>query len=466
MGKHIVFVNPPVQVVSRWQLLQYPEPYPYGLLKLGTWLKKQGHSVRLIDLMEYDHYKSWYLSKWPAHVPEYGRKRSGNNRVDSEWRPSYLLGRPLSELRKALNDGERPDEIWVTACLTFNWETAHDAIAVCKEVFPDIPVRLGGIYPTLMPEHAATSLADDIVEGKNEAAEWEVGDLSLYESPPEIGLFNLATGCSNRCSFCINHRWKPTLRFKPKQVLYYLLAVRKRFGIRQFANWDPNVMLFPDALDQFLDLMIAAGTDVRMSFNMGIQSNRLTSSIAEKMLKAGVNQMTIPFETSDPIMLKRFKKPYRFGAPVRTLRLLREVGFKVGRFHSCSLFAYDDETIRFLFRTYITMVMLGARPIFSPLAPVPGSQEWERLQPLIAGKPLDELNGYLFPLLGSAEKVRLYDDLIALCHQPELADAIRLARDLPAEYERQFFDELDYVSGELKKPDSGVFADPAGGPLS
>jgi len=459
MAKHILFVNPPVQVVSRWQLLQYPEPYPYGLLKLGTLLKKQKVRVSLIDMMEYAHYRDSYLSKWPSNAHVHSVKHAGGPGVKDALRPSYLLGQPMDFLRDKLQNTEKPDEIWVTSCLTFNWETAHEAIAVCKQVFPDVPVRFGGNYPSLLPEHAATSQADEIVQGKVEEAETEFGDLSLYETPPEIGIFNLATGCSNRCSFCINHRWQPTLRFSPKRLLYYLLSVRKTFGIRHFANWDPNVMLFPDELNELLDLLIEARTDLTFSFNMGIQSNKVTPEIAEKMLKAGVTQMTIPFETSDPVMLKRFHKPYRFGAPVRTLRLLRDVGFQLGRFHSCSLFGFDDEATRYLFRTYLTMVILGARPIFSPLAPVPGSEEFERLRPQLEGKPYEELNGYLFPLLGSKEKVELYDTLIALCHQTHVDEAAVLARTLPPKIEREFFEELEFVEKELLHPDS-AFASP------
>lgn len=451
MKRRYLFVNPPALCVSKWQLLQYPEPYPYGLLKLGTWLKKQGHAVRLVDLMEYRHYRPEYADLWPDNARPHSLKHSGGPAVANQLRTAYWLGEDMEGARARLADEPTPDEIWVTACLTFNWETASAVIRLCRERFPGTPIRFGGIYPTLLPEHAGLQGADHVYVGKMEEAENEFGDLSLYDTPPEIGIFNFATGCKNRCSFCVNHHWPPTLRFTSKRLLYYLLSARKTFGIRHFANWDPNVMLFTPPLTEFLDLLIGAGTDITLSFNMGIQSDRVTPDIAEKMLKANVTQMTIPFETSDPTMLKRFKKPYRFGAPVRTLALLRSVGFEIGRFHSCSLFGYDDEAVNYLFRTWAAMVLLGARPIFSPLAPVPGSAEWERLQPLIASKPLDELNGYLFPLLQSSEKVELYDRIIALVHQTTVEAGLALAPTLPAPYDGMVANEIEIARSLLKQ---------------
>jgi radical SAM superfamily enzyme YgiQ (UPF0313 family) len=450
MGRKFVFVNPPVQVVSQWQLLQYPEPYPYGLNKLGTLLKKQGHSVRLIDMMEYDHYDPEFIANWSGRCRVYSHKRAGSRAVTDVVRPSRLLGRDMGYLRTELARAGRPDEIWVTACLTFNWETAHEAIGVCKEVFPDVKVRFGGIYPTLLPQHARTSRADEIVEGKVEEAEREFGDVSLYEKTPTIGLFNLATGCSNRCSFCINHHWKPTLRTNPRDVLDYLLQVRKTHGITHFSNWDPNVMLFMKPLTELLDLLIEARTDLTFSFNMGIQSNKVSPAMAEKMRRAGVTQMTIPFETSDPALLRHFRKPYRLGTPMKTLRYLRDAGFELGRFHSCSLFGLDDEKVHHLFRTYFIMVLLGARPIFSPLSPVPTSEEWSRLSDDFEGKPIDELNGYLFPLLRSKEKVELYELLIEILHQTDIESAIRLGKRLPQQHERELHEELELAGAMLR----------------
>lgn len=446
MGKRILFIDPPVLATSIWQMYNYAEPYPYGLLKLGTLLRKQGHAVALLELMAYEHLEKGVIARWPEGSTFHSNKEAGNRHVKGALRPTYLVGRDMDYLRERLRAMGRPDEIWVSACLTFNWEPTHDTIAVCKEVYPDVPVKLGGNYPTLTPEHARTSLADEVVEGPVDEAEWLFGDLTLFSKPPVLGLFNIGTGCSNRCSFCVNHRYMPTLRHRAANIVRYLVKVRQKLGIRHFSNWDPNVMLFPDVLEEFLDMMAAADTDITLGFNMGIQPNKLTPRIAEKMLRAGVTQLTIPFETSDPVQWRRYKKPYKFEASAKTMAMLQEVGFPVGRFHSTAVFGYDDEDPRHLFRTYLTMVAFSGQPVFFPITPTPGSEAFEEQRPALEGKPLDELNGYLFPLLGSAEKVALYDQLIELLNQHYLERALPLVKNLPQDLERIFFEELEHVS--------------------
>ena len=51
-----------------------------------------------------------------------------------------------------------PDEIWISSIMTYWWESTRDVIQVCKEVFPKALIRVGGIYPTLAPEHAMANL--------------------------------------------------------------------------------------------------------------------------------------------------------------------------------------------------------------------------------------------------------------------------------------------------------------------
>src|SRR5262249_30348094 len=52
-----------------------------------------------------------------------------------------------------------PDEIWISSIMTYWWESTRDVIEVCREVFPKAVIRVGGIYPTLAPEHAMASLS-------------------------------------------------------------------------------------------------------------------------------------------------------------------------------------------------------------------------------------------------------------------------------------------------------------------
>ena len=38
--------------------------------------------------------------------------------------------------------------------MTYWWESTRDVVALAKRLFPKATVLVGGIYPTLAPEHA------------------------------------------------------------------------------------------------------------------------------------------------------------------------------------------------------------------------------------------------------------------------------------------------------------------------
>lgn len=47
--------------------------------------------------------------------------------------------------------------------MTFRWHSVRDCLALTKEVYPNIPIVLGGIYATLAYEHAKKHSGADFV---------------------------------------------------------------------------------------------------------------------------------------------------------------------------------------------------------------------------------------------------------------------------------------------------------------
>jgi len=52
---------------------------------------------------------------------------------------------------------EEPDIIYVTSLFTWAWKAVWDAVQFYLAEFPDAKLWLGGLYASLMPEHAALS---------------------------------------------------------------------------------------------------------------------------------------------------------------------------------------------------------------------------------------------------------------------------------------------------------------------
>ena len=95
---------------------------------------------------------------------------------------------------------DRPDKIFVTSLFTWEWKAVWDAISFYHSRFPDVEIVLGGIYASLMPNHARKSGAK-VHTGLYQEAEYM---LPAYDLVPEWDgseVFS-SRGCIRACDFC------------------------------------------------------------------------------------------------------------------------------------------------------------------------------------------------------------------------------------------------------------------------
>ncbi len=452
MRRRLLFINPPVLVVDPFQVDLYAEAVPFGLLQIATHLSLQGHEVRVLDMMEMLD-RDFERALTPERL--FGKKPIGDNSSTAE-REVYLYGRPLDRLDEELGAMQPPDEVYVTCCIGFNHEPAHAVIEKVRRHHPKAVIRLGGFYPTAYPEHARTSGADHIHQGYYTEAHQVLPRFDLLERAPKVWIFRLVLGCRHRCSYCNNSLFNTDVVMEPARVVDEVLAVHERYRVPEISNWDPNVMLRWDALEEFLDGVIERGSPVRLKLEMGIQPNLLSRERAEKMWSAGVRSMTIPFESAEPEMLRRFGKPYRIKHSMDAVATCRDIGFDTRCFHCTFVIGVRGESFRHVFRTYFAIMKAGGRPTPFPLTPSPGTLEHERHARLLEGKDLSDLNGHLWPLLSSLEEVRLYDLLLRIVNQTDVARARSLSSELPPDAARAFDRELDWYMGGPHRPGDEV----------
>src|SRR6266498_221142 len=187
-GKKAILIHPPIYDTQYWAYWAQP----HGLLKVATWLKNNNYTLRLLDCLATD-------KKREVNSTIRGKVDVGNiKRIMKHF--GWSLEKLEFELQKHAdpNNGEffYPEEIWITSIMTYWWESTRDVIKLIEDVFsangnPVPRILVGGIYPTLYPEHAnlylreGTKLRDEdlvIVDGEicdEAASSWT--DLSLYK---------------------------------------------------------------------------------------------------------------------------------------------------------------------------------------------------------------------------------------------------------------------------------------------
>ena len=255
---------------------QYP---PLGLLKLSTLYKEQGHEVRFV--------------------------------------------RGLSLLTKFV-----PDEIKVTSLFTWSWRPVWEAVAFYRALFPKAKLSLGGIYATLMPEHAKESGAHEVHVGLIKDSEDLMPDYSIvpewHEQRSASVLFS-HRGCIRKCHFCgvPKLEGKP-FRIRPNSTIAHLIHPDHKRVIL----WDNNILGESHWREAIAELK---ALNKEVDFNQGLDARLVTEEVAAALV--GLKMPTIRLAYDYPGMRKSLH---------RAITNLKTSGLEKNRLrHICSYVLYN-----------------------------------------------------------------------------------------------------------------------------
>ena len=305
-GKKALLVNPPIYDTQYWPRWSQP----HGLLKVATWLRKQGYcSLRLLDcLATDDNRKVSFRHKSPIYRDDISRQL-------------YEFGWPLSKLRReftrhASGDLFRPDEIWITSIMTYWWESTRDVIRLAKEVFGSNCPRIlvGGIYPTLFPEHAEKYLAieaDNVVivpgeicaEAANSWTDLSLYDDEVYKTTPKYAIITGGRGCPFNCAYCAQLKLNDgnrIVRYRdPGDVAEELAIKQNKFGIREIAFYEDNLLFNRDDFFARLDAIESRGLKFEIYAPEGIEPRLVDHELMSRFKRAGFKKIYLALETID-----------------------------------------------------------------------------------------------------------------------------------------------------------------------
>lgn len=214
---HILLIEPSYYTA-------YP---PLGLLKIAAWHKTRGNSVELVRGTQY-----------VSH---------------------------------------RPDKIYVTSLFTYAWKPVHQAIDYYRRIFPQASILLGGIYASLMPNHAKLSGADEVYPGLMTEVESLCPDYSLVPEWKSSIVFS-TRGCIRNCPFCAVPQIEKRITIGPsiKPLIYN--------GHTSIILWDNNFLAassWQEITSQLREL------NLPVDFNQGLDARLVNDRVAEtlKLLK-------------------------------------------------------------------------------------------------------------------------------------------------------------------------------------
>jgi hypothetical protein len=252
---------------------RYP---PLGLLKLSAFHKQQGDTVRFVRAI-------WRYA-WDPH--------------------------------------EAPDVIYITSLFTWAWQAVHDAVMFYRDMFPRARLLLGGVYASLMPEHAAPVGADQVVTGIKPEVEGLMPDYSLAPPRWNASIVFSSRGCIRRCKFCA----VPYLEGSPTQSRSIRHPIHPKH--KRVILWDNNILGIPnweDLVDELKEL------NLEVEFNQGLEARLIPER--EPLKLKGLLM---------PIIRIAYDNPGMGHAVKAALEHLEAVGFRRRKVVSYALFSHKD----------------------------------------------------------------------------------------------------------------------------
>ncbi|CAN5863930.1 radical SAM protein [soil metagenome] len=401
--RRALLINPPVYDAQYWARWSQPA----GLLRIATYLQARGYEVDLIDCME---------TNARGFVPKtYRRDPRGQplvvTRGDMQ-RQIWHFGLSWNQV------GERmaalaapPDEVWITSIMTYWWESTCDAVRAAREMFPNATIFVGGIYPTLAPEHAQERLpdADYVFTGEIRAASDCWTDLHLYQTPPTYAILTTSRGCPWDCNYCaartLNGGTAKMRRREPEDVLEEIEYKMRVFGIRHFGFYEDNALALRGHLQRILELIIERGHSLTLYAPEGFETRMLDEDLLGVMKLAGFRKVHLPFETLKWETNVGWNRRHASTASFeRALQAAIRAGFKprTEEINAFVLFGLPDDKLEDILDgvVYIHHEVGSIIPML--FTPVPGTRVYSDHHEYLhveRGWDLQHLNGKLLPFL-------------------------------------------------------------------
>ncbi len=379
---------------------------PLGLLYIAGILKRfTEFELYFIDCLDRAHplLPKKLKSKPDGRGPFYKEEIKKPDILKDIPRKYSRYGIPLNIFDSELEKVKNPELILITSGMTYWYPGVQFTIELLRKKFKRIPIILGGIYASLMPEHARNySGADVILEGQGENK-----ILSLIEDITGVRLekiyFNsfdelpypyyeflrekrylpilTSRGCPYRCTFCASYLLNKTFyQREPESVVEELKYYYLKFNTTHFAFYD-DALFFNKKKHIVLILRKILELKLPIFFHTpnGLQAKEIDYELAILLKNAGFKTIRLGLESSNEEFLKRVSPKITLQEFENALDNLERAGYKRSEIEVYLIVGLPNQSKEEIEESIYYVYKQGAKSRLAYFSPVPGTVEWKKM---------------------------------------------------------------------------------------
>jgi hypothetical protein len=423
----IILINPWIYDFAAYDLWSKP----LGLLYLGGYLRKYGFDIRLIDCLDVHHPEMKASATFSPPV----RRAYGTGKF---WKEEIIKPQSLKHISRSYNrygiSGQlfikelkkikNPAAILVTSLMTYWYPGVKEAIKTAKEVHPEVPVILGGIYSRLCHEHATQFSGADYVEKAGDLTDLsfilDILKKSGVETPanppaPEeipYPAFDMqrsldyicittSIGCPYKCKYCASKFLNPKFfRRNVEETVNEINYWSTEHKVRDFAFYDDALLVDSSShMGLVMEELIRLDLDLRFHTPNALHIREISPEIAHLLYLSGFRTIRLGLESSDEEQHRELDQKVSGGDFEIAVSNLKNAGFSKKDIGAYILMGLPDQSIESIKETINLAGKVGVTPYLAEYSPLPHTALWDRAVSVsgydLASEPLYHNNSLL-----------------------------------------------------------------------
>lgn len=389
--KTILLVNPYIEDFSAYDHFSKP----LGLIWLASYLREH-FEVFFINALNRLHpsiKKSKFKEDGRGDFP---KKIIETPKILSDI-PLYYKRYGISEeiFRKELSDlPVKPDYVFVTSGMTYWYTGLSYTIKIIRESYPESKIFLGGVYASLLPDHAKQIL--------------EVGEVIPYQNLKEVihvleKYFSLefnkeikmpsydllgeyyylplmtSVGCIYKCTYCASKLLAGFEQFNSKRVVQWVLRMVQDYGVERIAFYDDALLYRSDThINIILQKIIESNIKLNFYTPNGLHIRFLSEKTAKLMKEAGFVDIRLSLESAEERFQLKSSGKATNREFERAIENLYRAGFERKNIKVYTLLNVPEQRDFSVEKTMDYIYENGALPMLAYYSPIPGTPDFEK----------------------------------------------------------------------------------------